>query len=66
MKFLSGLIIGFIVGILATIGFLQMRSGEPLPGLNPHPAAAAPVAPAAPSGGAATGGSDANAPQKTQ
>jgi len=56
VKLLSGLIIGFIIGVLATIGFLQMRTGQ-LPSLNPHPAAESAPAPAA---------GDAGAPAKTQ
>jgi len=70
VKLLSGLIIGFIIGVLATIGFLQMRTGQ-LPGLNPHPTASeSPPAPA--TGGAPAGtnapaaGADTGTPQKTQ
>jgi hypothetical protein len=63
VKLLSGLIIGFIIGVLATIGFLQMRTGQ-LPGLNPRPAASE-SAPAPAAGGAPAGG-DTGAPQKTQ
>jgi hypothetical protein len=71
VKLLSGLIIGFIIGVLATIGFLQMRTGQ-LPGLNPHPTASeSPPAPAT-GGGAPAGtnapaaGADTGTPQKTQ
>ena len=55
MKLLTGLILGFVVGVLATIGFLQMRTGE-LPSLSGHPAAVAP----APTPPAATGGAPAD------
>lgn len=70
MKLLSGLIIGFIIGVLATIGFLQMRTGQ-LPGLNLHPAASE-SAPAPATGGAPAGtnapaaGAETGTPQKTQ
>jgi hypothetical protein len=70
VKLLSGLIIGFIIGVLATIGFLQMRTGQ-LPGLNPHPTASesppAPVTGGAPAGtNAPAAGADTGTPQKTQ
>ena len=42
VKLLTGLILGFVVGVLATIGFLQMRTGE-LPSLTGHPVAVAPA-----------------------
>ena len=68
MKLWSGLIIGFIIGVLATIGFLQLRTGQ-LPSLNPPVATsgAAPPAAAAPTGGnpPATDGGVASTPQKT-
>ena len=69
MKMWSGLIIGFIIGVLATIGFLQLRTGQ-LPSLNPSASTsgaappAAPAAPAAASSPAAESG--ATTPQKTQ
>lgn len=68
MKLFSVLIIEFIIGVLATIGFLQLRTGQ-VPSLNPSSATSggAPAAPAAPAGGnapAASGG--ASTPQKTQ
>ena len=51
MKLLTGLILGFVVGVLATIGFLQMRTGE-LPSLTGGPAVVAPApTPPAPTGG---------------
>ena len=68
MKLWSGLIIGFIIGVLATIGFLQLRTGQ-LPSLNPSATtsgAAPPAAPAAPAGGnPPAADSSAGAPQKT-
>ena len=59
MKLLSGLIVGFIIGVLATVGFQQFMKGG-LSTLTGQPAAVAP-APAPP---AATGGapSDTNTP----
>jgi hypothetical protein len=65
----SGLIIGFIIGVLATIGFLQLRTGQ-LPTLNPlatSSGAAPPAAPAAPAAANSPAGeSGAATPQKTQ
>jgi hypothetical protein len=69
VKLWSGLIIGFIIGVLATIGFLQLRTGQ-LPSLNSSAAtsgAAPPAAPAAPAGGSPPAAdSSASTPQKTQ
>jgi len=68
VKLWSGLIIGFIIGVLATIGFLQLRTGQ-LPSLNPPvtTSGAAPPAAATPNGGnpPATDGGVASTPQKT-
>ena len=58
MKLLTGLILGFVVGVLATIGFLQMRTGE-LPSLTGRPAAAVAPAPAATGGAPADAGTPA-------
>ncbi len=80
MKLLYGLIIGFIIGVLATIGGLQLMTGQ-LPSLPGHPptastpaAPAAPASPApaapvsggeAPSGTPSDGSGNAGAPPKT-
>jgi hypothetical protein len=38
LKLLTGLFFGFALGILATVGFLEMRTGQ-LPSANPAHAA---------------------------